>query len=487
MQARRRLEESQEELKRFKFMADQARDPFVLMRADGTFAYLNKQALDSWGYTAEEARHLHVQDIDSSYPYQAYVEVFGRAQNGSFPRFNSVLKRKDGHTYPVSVSMSGLVLGGEPYLFAIPRDSTEQKKFTDTLQESEQRFRIMADAAPNLVWAMHPDSAIRYVNTTFLEFLGTTLGAFVATNWETYVHPEDAAAAQRTISSAIEERTRFRIEYRMRRHDGQYRWLLSQGAPSYYPSGELYGYVGSAIDITELKEANQQLLRTNNDLDNFVYTASHDLKAPIANIEGLLHALQRTPPTETLASEQVLRLTEMMQESVERFKKTIATLTDVAKLQKEHDGESVLIDLATVVEDVRLDLTPMIASVGAQVEIDVAACPTIRFSEKNLRSVVYNLFSNALKYHSPERTPHVRIRCESTPEHQVLVIQDNGLGMEAGRQQQLFTMFKRFHDHVEGSGIGLYMVKKMVDNAGGRIEVETQVKQGSTFRVYFRH
>ncbi len=127
----------------------------------------------------------------------------------------------------------------------------------------------------------------------------------------------------------------------------------------------------------------------------------------------------------------------------------------------------------------------MIVASGAQLAVDLSGCPAIHFSEKNLRSVVYNLISNALKYRSPERVPLVRIGCESTPTDQVLTVGDNGLGMEPGRLNQLFTMFKRFHDHVEGSGIGLYMIKKMVENAGGKIEVESQVGVGSTFRVYF--
>jgi signal transduction histidine kinase len=131
-----------------------------------------------------------------------------------------------------------------------------------------------------------------------------------------------------------------------------------------------------------------------------------------------------------------------------------------------------------------LDLELMIRSAGAEITKDVAECPQVRFSEKNLRSVVYNLVSNALKYRSLDRVPLVRITCRTMAGYHVLTVSDNGLGMEEGRMGQLFTMFKRFHDHVEGSGIGLYMVKKIIDNAGGKIEVESRSGEGSTFRVY---
>lgn len=145
-----------------------------------------------------------------------------------------------------------------------------------------------------------------------------------------------------------------------------------------------------------------------------------------------------------------------------------------------------MVDLAEVIREVKLDLEPVIAALDAEVAVDVSECEAIRFSSKNLRSVVYNLLSNGLKYGSPERKPRVEIRCVTHAEYHVRSVSDNGLGLESQRLDQLFTMFKRFHDHVEGTGIGLYMIKKMVENAGGRIEVESQVGWGSTFGVYFR-
>ncbi|CAN5918814.1 hypothetical protein BH24BAC1_BH24BAC1_24450 [soil metagenome] len=245
-------------------------------------------------------------------------------------------------------------------------------------------------------------------------------------------------------------------------------------------------------DITQRKQAeeelkinNQQLKRINNDLDNFIYTASHDLKTPILNIEVLLDALLSDMAAETVASERVQQITGMMQESVERFKKTIANLTEVVKLQKDNSGEAVRVDVKEVIREVLLDLEQEIRSSGAHIIVDVAACPAIHFSEKNLRSVVYNLLSNALKFRSPEREPRVQVHCQSLGEYLVLSVQDNGLGMDTKGTDQLFTMFKRFHDHVEGSGIGLYMIKRMMDNVGGQIELESQLGEGSTFRVYF--
>jgi signal transduction histidine kinase len=237
----------------------------------------------------------------------------------------------------------------------------------------------------------------------------------------------------------------------------------------------------------ELTTANEQLVRTNVDLDNFIYTASHDLKAPISNIEGLLYLLQEELPAEVAQDAEIGPTLTRMLDAVERFKRTIGHLTDVSKLQKEHTPAADSVDLAAVVEDVRQDLAPLLQATSAKLVVDVPSRPAIQFSEKNLRSIVYNLLSNALKYHSPDRLPRVDVRAHVRPGHTILEVHDNGLGLDPAHLPRLFTMFQRFHDHVEGTGIGLYMVKRMVENAGGRIEVHSQLGVGTTFFVHLPH
>ncbi|MGI4741786.1 MAG: PAS domain-containing protein [Janthinobacterium lividum] len=233
----------------------------------------------------------------------------------------------------------------------------------------------------------------------------------------------------------------------------------------------------------EFATTNYALTRTNADLDNFIYTASHDLKEPINNLGGLLEALQEQLPPEAQQAELVQPLLDMMWQAVGRFQKTIAHLTDISKLQQAYTQPAEVVDLATLVREVCLDLTTLLADTGAQLTVEVATCPTVAFSARNLRSIVYNLLSNAIKYHHPARLPVVQLRCHSTSSTVVLEVQDNGLGLEAAQQAKLFGMFERLHDHVEGSGIGLYMVKKIVDNAGGSIAVQSQPGVGSTFNV----
>lgn len=237
---------------------------------------------------------------------------------------------------------------------------------------------------------------------------------------------------------------------------------------------------------TELAASNQQLRRTNADLDNFIYSASHDLKAPISNIEGLLLLLrEELLPTAGPLDADVTAVLGRMRDAVERFKRTIDHLTDVSKLQLEFAQPAVSTTLLPVLSDLRQDLAPLLAATSGQLLVDVAACPTLLISEKNLRSVLYNLLSNALKYHHPDRVPQVHVSSRVEGNRHVLRVQDNGLGLADWQQAKLFTLFQRLHTHVDGTGVGLYMVKKMVENAGGILSVQSQEGEGSTFTAVF--
>ncbi|TGD83109.1 PAS domain-containing protein [Hymenobacter wooponensis] len=232
----------------------------------------------------------------------------------------------------------------------------------------------------------------------------------------------------------------------------------------------------------ELGDTNEQLSRTNADLDTFVYTASHDLKVPITNIEGLLDALSRDLRGHSTA-ESVPRILSMMKESVTRFQQTIGHLTDISRLQQESSTEVESLTLAATIADVQLDLAPLLQATGAHITVSITEVPELPLSPKNQRSVMYNLLSNALKYRHPDRVPMIHIHGRRQADGVELQVQDNGLGLEHWQQQRLFGLFQRLHSHVEGAGVGLYMVKKIIENAGGNVRVLSDTNTGSTFTI----
>jgi len=168
---------------------------------------------------------------------------------------------------------------------------------------------------------------------------------------------------------------------------------------------------------------------------------------------------------------------------VARFQVTIGQLTDISRLQLAHTGPAEPVVLAPVVQAVRLDLLPAVAAAGAQLTVEVPAGLVVSFSPANLRSIVYNLLSNAIKYRAPDRLARVHVRAAQAEVGVVLVVQDNGLGMSELQQRQLFGLFQRLHTHVEGTGVGLYITKRLIENAGGTIAVQSQPNEGTTFTV----
>jgi signal transduction histidine kinase len=197
----------------------------------------------------------------------------------------------------------------------------------------------------------------------------------------------------------------------------------------------------------------------NADLDSFVYMASHDLRGPIHNLEGLVQALREELPDPQAPASPLL---QMMQDAVARFQRTLGQLGEVLQLHQAQDPVAPAVELATIVEDLRQDLLPAL-----QLEVEAAACPVMAMPAKSLRSLLYNLLSNALKYRHPDRPPHLRLTCHTQDGYWCLTVQDNGLGLTAPQQAALFALFRRFHNHVDGLGLGLYTVKKIAENLGG--------------------
>lgn len=235
-----------------------------------------------------------------------------------------------------------------------------------------------------------------------------------------------------------------------------------------------------------VKERTKELIKINNDLDNFIYTASHDLKAPISNIEGLMISFYEVLSEESQKSDEVTEIRGMIDESIQRFKNTLIDLTEVAKAQSEVASDKSKVDLNEMLEDVKLSIKDLIDDTGANIVNDFSKFPYVSFSRKNLRSIIYNLISNAVKYSNPSRKPLVKITSHEEEGYIVLCVSDNGLGIREEDKEKVFGMFKRLHTHVEGTGIGMSIVKKIIENNGGKIELTSEVGVGSVFKIFLK-
>ncbi|MFN3404571.1 MAG: ATP-binding protein [Cytophagaceae bacterium] len=230
----------------------------------------------------------------------------------------------------------------------------------------------------------------------------------------------------------------------------------------------------------ELKLYNEKLIKTNEELDNFVYTASHDLKLPIANMEGLVNTLAE----ELELTGELSTIMEMLNHSVVQLKTTVQDLLNIIQIQKKGKTDVELLDCQSIIDEIKFSIKDLIQESGVEI-IEELDCNEVKLNKADLKSILYNLISNSIKYRSPLRNPFVRIFIRSTEEHTIISIIDNGLGIPEENQNKIFQMFKRAHDHVEGSGIGLYIVKRTVEKYGGFIEVISQENKGTEFKIYF--
>jgi signal transduction histidine kinase len=234
--------------------------------------------------------------------------------------------------------------------------------------------------------------------------------------------------------------------------------------------------------LQESYEQNRALERINTDMDNFIYVASHDLRSPVVNLEGIITRLQKKLSM-TSESEQILL--KYAGEAISRLKQTISDLTEISRVQREIDTNVESVSFAEVFQEVSMDIAALITESGAVIHTDFQV-QTLPYARKNLRSIIYNLLSNAIKYRSPDKNIEIFASTRETENNIVLIIQDNGLGIPEKQKHKLFAMFKRLHTHVEGSGIGLYILKRIVENYGGHVQVDSQEGEGSTFTVFFK-
>ncbi|MEO6285721.1 MAG: ATP-binding protein [Dyadobacter sp.] len=252
-----------------------------------------------------------------------------------------------------------------------------------------------------------------------------------------------------------------------------------------HSSNKTAGAIITFNDITELKRTQQQLdkkneilMRINADLENFVHTASHDLLDPLNSIEGSITVMNAI----NVNNAELNEFLPIINTSVKKFRSLISEIAVVAKIEND-SLVTELVDMDEILDNIDWSLSEKIKSSGAVIKRDVRV-KHIVFSKKNLRSILYNIISNAIKYRS-ERAPLIEVRIAFENEHTILSVQDNGMGMDKRHVDKIFDKYSRLPTTVDGYGIGLYLAKKIVNASGGTITVESEPDKGSKFSIIF--
>lgn len=258
---------------------------------------------------------------------------------------------------------------------------------------------------------------------------------------------------------------------------------LTDGAIiSFYDITELKN-ISKELDISnkKLDKSNKSLLRINADLNNFVYTASHDLNAPILNIEMVLNILnERIDMKDPI----IMKLSGMMHSAIVTFKDVINDLSQLGLMEAEMLEESSWERFEDIYKEISESISEQIKTSKALLTIDFQE-KEVRFPKKYLRSIMLNLITNALKFSPKSRSPKITVKAVKSDDYIVLSVEDNGIGIDQERIDFIFRMYRRINEDMEGQGVGLYLVKKIIDASGGKIEVTSELNKGSTFSIFF--
>lgn len=354
--------------------------------------------------------------------------------------------------------------------------------------DTADHFRAMADFAPVMIWLAGPDRKSVYFNRLWLEFTGRSLDEQLGFGWMAAIHPEDRAPVTEAYTAAFQRRGPFEIQYRLRRHDGEYRWLLDKGVPL-LSDGALAGFVGSCVDVTERIAAERARANAESVVlarDQFLAIVSHELRSPLNGIKSWTHVLQNQLRD---ADPGIRRALDGIMIGVEHQVRLIEDLLDVTRalsgnLGLAKESMALLPVLADAVESMRALAAENGITISTEYAIDDGE---IHGDRDRIRQVFVNLIANAVKF-----TPQggaIWLRAETAEGMARIEVRDNGAGIPAEFLPYVFDPFRQADQGAsskrKGLGLGLALVQRLTELHGGRVTcVSDGPARGASFTVY---
>jgi PAS domain S-box-containing protein len=368
-------------------------------------------------------------------------------------------------------------------------DLTSLKMREAIMKQSEDRFEKMANTAPVMIWIADVEGLFSFVNSVWLNYTGKKLGEELGMNWLKSVHPDDFERLLNVYRDAFGSRKPFSAEFRFQGINEAFQWMLMKGTPRLSDEGIFTGFIGSCVNINEqikneekIKSINAELIESNETKDKFFSIIAHDLRGPLSGLAQLLEILV-TDYDEMEEGEK----TEIVTEAAKVSNSTYALIENLLEWSRVQTGrisfEPKMINIYTLVGIIETLYNQNIKNKG--ITLNVAIDPEVNvFADKDMtETVLRNLISNAIKF-TPQ-SGSVFVTSESDEKFCTIKVQDTGIGMDQKTMDKLFRIDVNHTSlgtaNEPGTGLGLILCKELVEKQGGKIEMQSNINEGSTF------
>jgi PAS domain S-box-containing protein len=370
------------------------------------------------------------------------------------------------------------------------QDITVSKKAADKVIRSEAKLNVAQQIAEVGSYEVDMLTEEQSWSDEFYRILGInkelmpTREAFML-----FVHPDDRAMALSSMENALSKYKDSSFQFRFIRKNGETGYASSEWKFEFDSHHNPMHIHGILRDLTKEKKAESErakmisdIVQRNSDLEQFSYIVSHNLRAPVANILGLGDLIGNEDYTQEVKNDFL----EALLDNVERLDIVVSDLNSILQVKGEIDAKKETVILNDLVDSIESSIQNLIEKEKVQIKtyFDV---PTIHTVQSYLYSIFYNLIVNSIKYRKPGIPPQLDIRSQSKEGSLVITFEDNGLGIDLVKKgKQVFGLYKRFHQHIEGKGMGLFLVKTQVELLGGKISIESEVNAGTKFTITFK-
>ncbi len=429
-------------------------------------------------------------------------------KSNSFNKHELVLYTKTGIPLNLILSTELIQIDGEHHVLSTFIDITEKLKSQKIVADSEVWFRSIADNSPVMIWGSNNNQLCNYVNSTWVDFTGCSIQTMENSDWVNVIHPDDIDNFNKIYNSAFELKKSFNREYRLKRLDGKYRWIFEFAKPIIMPDGSFKGYIGSCADVHSrrtlysklerlVKERTLELMSSlekekslNEAKSRFVSMASHEFRTPLSSILSSLFLIEKY--SDLIENNNEIEYFDHRKKHISRIKKSINHLTEIlndflsldkldqGKISAKNEEFDLNIFSKEIVEEAK-----NILKKGQSIEY-LYTGEFIIFQDKNiLKNIFLNLLSNAIKYSSEGN--NILLKINVTNKKAIIKVEDNGIGIPEEDQKNLFTKFFRAGNalNIEGTGLGLNIVKRYVELIDGSISFTSKVEVGTLFTVQF--